>query len=119
MAEIDREQTRHAYLQCMASALGFARVVEQDGALTGVLLGVVERLWFSRARYASDLVFYSEDGRSGLALLRQFVEWAWSVPGVVEISCAQSSGLHMERADVLYRRVGFTKVGGLWTLLKN
>lgn len=111
---IDRERTLKVYGQCLSSALGFAKVSESDGQITGVLLGIADRLWWSKARYASDLVFYCEDGRSGLPLMRAFVEWAWSIPGVVEITMGRSSGIDVHKTDALYRRCGFEKVGSLW-----
>lgn len=112
---VDRQSAMHAYGQCISSALGFAMVAESDGKLTGVLLGVADRLWWSNKRYASDLIFYSEDGRSGLALMRAFIKWAESVPGVVDITMAQSSGINIEKTAALYRRCGFQRVGNLWT----
>lgn len=116
---MDREQALHTYGQCLHSALGFAKVSVDGDKITGVLLGIVDRLWWSKARYATDLVFYCEDGKSGLPLLRSFVTWAWTVPGVIEVTCAQSSGIHVERTAVLYRRCGFTKVGDLWNLTRS
>lgn len=117
--KLDREQTMHVYGQCMNSALGFAKVSERNGEVTGLLLGIVDRLWWSKSRYASDLIFYCEDGRSGLALMRAFIEWAWSVPGVVEVTCAQSSAIKTEAAAKLYQRCGFEQVGGLWTIIRR
>lgn len=116
--KLDRRQALQVYGQCLSSALGFAAVSEKDGQITGLLLGLVDRLWWSRARFASDLVFYCEDGRSGLPLLRRFVAWAWTVPGVVEVTCAQSSAINVEQTAKLYSRCGFTKVGDLWTQQK-
>lgn len=112
---LDRQQTLQVYGQCLSSALGFAMVSEKDSEITGLLLGIVDRLWWSKSRYASDLVFYCEDGRSGIHLLRSFVTWAWTIPGVVEVTCAQSSAIRVEQTAKLYSRCGFTKVGDLWT----
>lgn len=116
---LDREQSLHTYSLCMNSALGFAKVATRNGDITGLLLGVADRLWWSKSRYASDLVFYCEDGRSGLSLLTAFVEWAWTVPGVVEVTCAQSSAIRTEETAKLYQRVGFRQMGGLWTRVKK
>ena len=98
--------------------LGFAKVAEHDKKITGFMLGVVDTLWWSRDRYASDLIFYSERAGDGLRILRRFIEWANSVPRVVEITCAQSSGINVERSSLIYERAGFTKVGGLWCMSK-
>ncbi len=117
--ELDRQQTLRVYGQCLSSALGFAKVAEQNGEITGLMLGLVDRLWWSKARFASDLIFYCTDGRSGVPLLRAFVSWAWTIPGVVEISCAQSSALKVGQTGKLYQRLGFKKAGGLWTLTKT
>lgn len=113
---MDRMSITKTYGQCISSALGFGKVAVHDQKLTGVLLGVAAPLWWSDKRYASDLIFYSERAGDGLKLLRHFVAWARTVPRVVEISCGQSSGIEVERTAVLYRRAGFSHVGGLWCL---
>lgn len=115
---LDRPQCLRTYSQCMNSAMGFAKVSVKDEKITGILLGIADRLWWSKSRYASDLVFYCEDGRSGVLLLRAFVKWAWSVSGVVEVTCAQSSSIRQESTAKLYQREGFQQMGGLWTLMK-
>ncbi len=115
-APLDRKAALGVYGMCISSAMGFAMVAERDGEVTGILMAVADQLWFSKARFVSDLVFYVEDGRSGLPLLRAMVEWAWTMPKVIEITCAQSSMIRADKLDALYRRCGFENRGGIWTL---
>lgn len=103
---------------CVNSALGFAMVAERNGKITGFCLGLAVQLFFSPKRSASDLVTYSESPGDGLRLIRAFKEWAWNVPGVVEVTMAQSSGIDVERTGKLYERAGFERVGELFMAVK-
>lgn len=106
------------YGQCINSKLGCVLVADH-GRLTGTILGVAQELWWSRKRYATDLLFYSESPGDGLKLLRGFLTWAWSLPSVVEVTLGQSSGLDIERTGILYERVGLTRMGSIYTKMRN
>lgn len=113
----DRPSIVRAFSVSMSSQFGCAFVTERDGKLTGLIVGIAQQLWFSRARYATDLLFYSEHPGDGYKLLKQFLSWAWKVPGVVEVTMGQSSG--MRRSDALYRRAGLQRVGGVFTMVRS
>lgn len=113
----DREAALKQIRACVSGpVLGCAFVAEHDGQISGVILGVAERMWFSNQRVASDLMFYSERPGAGYWLLRRFMQWAWSVPSVGQIMLGQSSGLEIDAVENLYRRLNFRKVGGLYEL---
>lgn len=114
--ELDRESATKVYGQCLSSALGFAKVAVHEGKITGVLLGMADTYWFARARYTTDLLFYSETAGDGIRLLRRFVAWSMSLPRVVEITCAQSSGIDTDRVAIIYKRLGFENIGGIWCM---
>ena len=101
--------------QCVSSAFGIALVAEHDGEITGLMMGAAVPLWFSRKRYVTDFITYAETPGDGLRMIRQFVQWAWSIPMVVEITLAQSSGIDIERAGLIYERLGLKRVGSLYT----
>jgi len=118
--------------QCISNAFGFAMVavkISQDkgdesggtlqGEITGFLLGCAVPLWFSKKRSASDIVTYAESPGDGYRMMKKFVDWAWSLPNVVEITMAQSSGIDIERTDVLYERVGLKRVGSIYTAVRE
>lgn len=111
----DRQLIVRTMVSCMSSQFGCAFVAEREGKITGMLLGVAEQFWWSRARYATDLILHSEYAGDGLALSRAFLAWAQKVPGVVEVTMGQSSGLDVERSERFYQFLGLRKVGGLYT----
>lgn len=115
----DRPSIVKTFSAAMSSKFGCAFVTERDGKLTGMLVGVAQELWWSRSRFATDLVFYSERVGDGLKLMRRFVEWAWATPGVVEITMGQSSGINARGAEAFYRRGGLELVGGVYTAVKE
>lgn len=117
--ELDRPALVRTYSMCMSSLFGCAFVLEDKGGrVTGMIIGVAQQLWWSRRRYATDLVFYSEKG-DGRRLLQAFRRWAWSVPGVVEITMGQSSGIDIERTRKLYERAGMKLIGHMYTEVAN
>lgn len=104
---------------CISSAFGFAMVAEKDGKITGLLMGAAVPLWFSRRRSASDIVTYAESAGDGYRLIKAFLKWAWSVPLVVEVTMAQGSGIDTERTAVLYERAGLTRLGNIYTAVRQ
>lgn len=101
--------------------VGFVRVAEHDGRLTGIFAGLSDEHWWADpergARYATDLVFYSKHRGDGATMVREFVEWAWARPRVVTIEMAVSSGLTSEKAaDRFYAGLGFTKRGSFYVM---
>lgn len=105
--------------QCISSAFGFAMVAVHDGKITGVMLGAAMPLFFSKKRAATDFVTYAESPGDGFRMIRQFVKWAWSIPNVIEITLAQSSGVDVERTGKLYARVGLQRVGSIFTAVRE
>lgn len=115
----DRQAIAMTIQDCMRSKFGCCFVSERSGRITGVILGIAQQLWFSRQRQACDLMFTAEHPGDGMALLRRFVEWGWSVPGVVEVVGSQSSGIDVDRTAKLYQRVGFSTVGGVYSMMQR
>lgn len=104
--------------QCISSAFGFALVAIHDGKITGFMMGAAVPLWFSKKRSATDFITYAETPGDGYRMIRRFVAWAWSIPNVVEITLAQSSGIDIERTAGLYERVGLQRVGSIYTAVR-
>jgi len=105
--------------QCINSAFGIALVAEHDGEITGLLLGAAVPLWFSKSRSATDIITYAETAGDGYRMIRRFVKWAWSLPNVIEITMAQSSGVAVERTGQLYERAGLARVGAIFTAVRE
>ncbi len=101
---------------CISSALGFAEVAVHKGELTGMFLGCAIPLFYSKARMASDIIIYSERAGDGVRMTRHFIDWAWKIPNVVEVTLSQSSGINIERTGKIYARLGLQKAGEIWTM---
>ena len=104
--------------QCINNAFGVAFVAIHDHKITGFMMGVAVPLWFSKKRSATDLITYAETPGDGYRMLRRFMQWAWSIPNVVEITIGQSSGIDTERTARLYERAGLIRVGSLYTAVR-
>lgn len=104
----------------MNSGHGYCKVLVADegaeaGQIVGLLMGVLVELWYSRARQATDLLFYLKPGyrgRGGLRLLRDFLRWARGFCDCEQIFLGVSiGGQAAERTEALYTRLGFQRVG--------
>ena len=88
-------------------------VYERQQRITAALMGSCDEYWWSRATYATDLVFYSENAGDGIRVAKHFVSWARQ-RGAKEITLGVSSGLAVERTEELYQRIGLNKIGGMY-----
>jgi len=94
-------------------------VVDDDDKPQGFLLGLVEDLFYSRQRYATDLAVYVRDGYRHLAprLFREFIKWAKSKPRVVQITLGLASGIgDPDRVGRMYEKLGLFRVGGIYSV---
>lgn len=102
------------------SERSFVLVCEHEGKISGILIGVIDRLWYSEDMIAHDLAFAVKPEVSGLyawLMVKQFMRWAKSKPGVVDITMQVSSGLgDTERVGALYETLGMKKMGGCYSL---
>jgi hypothetical protein len=110
----------HTVGQCISNAYGFAMVaMNTNGEITGLMLGGAVPLWFSRKRYATDIITYCETPGDGVRMMKAFMNWAWTFPNVIEVTLAQSTGLDIERTGKLYERLGLEHVGALYTAVRE
>ena len=82
-------------------------IAEHKGEIRGVLLAVTDTFFWNKAKYASDMHFVADGG--GAALLPAFTRWA------DERNCSclvMAVATDDERAERLYEKVGFKRVGG-------
>ena len=111
---IDPKTLRNNLQVCILSAEHFVLVVELEGEIEGVFIGVTHQLWYSRKKQATDLFFYvTEKGTGwGAKMMRRFISWAKESPGVKEIMLGISSGIgDTDRTRKLYERMGAVKIG--------
>jgi len=91
-------------------------IVDENDKPQGFLLGVLEELFFSRQRMATDLAAYVREGYRNLAprLFKTFITWAESKARVAQITLGISSGIgDPERTCKMYEKLGFAQVGSI------
>lgn len=116
---IDVQSVAQVLGQCVSSAFGFAVVAQHNGEITGFMLGAAQPIWFSKKRQATDFMVHSDRAGDGYFMIKRFMKWAWSVPQVVEITLAQSSGIDIDRTTELYERAGLHRVGSIFTAVRE
>ena len=119
---LDEKILRKNIQVCVLSAEHLVNVVDIDGTIEGVFIGVTHKLWYSRKKQAVDLFFYVTDkGRGwGTIMLRAYIRWARLNNGVAEIILGVTSGIgDMDRTRKLYERMGAIKMGDSFILPKE
>ena len=119
---LDENILRKNIQVCVLSAEHLVNVVDIDGTIEGVFIGVTHKLWYSRKKQAVDLFFYVTDkGRGwGTIMLRAYIRWARLNNGVAEIILGVTSGIgDMDRTRKLYERMGAIKMGDSFILPKE
>lgn len=94
-------------------------VVDDEGEVQGFLMGMIDELFFSKARFATDLATYVRKEYRHLApfMVKRFAKWAFSKTGVKEITLGISSGMDtVDRAGRMYRAIGFKPAGGVYVM---
>lgn len=84
-----------------------------DGSLCGFLICLTIQLPFSRRKYATDGVFFAEQG--GDKLLDAFLDWAKS-KHVARVDMGVSQFDPDQRLDALYASRGLVRTGGMYLL---
>ena len=95
-------------------------IVDDNDKPQGFLLGVVEELFFSRKRMATDLAVYVRKEYRHLApkMFKEFIKWAESKSRMAQITLGISSGIgEPERVGKMYNSLGFTQTGGIFVKL--
>lgn len=117
---MDDRQFKHMVASSIGnrSAVVFVVVGASDEPV-GFLVGMVQQLFWSKKKFASDLCTYvrPEARHVGGFMVRRFIRWAKKMPGVVEITLGLSSGIgDTERIGMMYERMGLSRVGGLYVM---
>ncbi len=118
--KLDRKKTKqmlfHAILQQIKNGPIRIWVVDVGESVVGIFIGQIDTLYFSRDKYATDLLFYvlPEHRGNGPLLVKRFLKWVGQHSKVVDITLQQSSGIEVARTDRLYKKLGFKNVGGCY-----
>ena len=121
--EESRSMIAFAFRRAISSATEQCFVIRDNGIKGFILLTAVPYWWTDPrggARYVTDLAFFSSVTGGGAALLEAAIEWARSVPRVVEFTSQHSSGLHEKTVGQVYNGVGMSKLGdAYWITLSE
>lgn len=93
-------------------------VVDEDDKPQGLLLGIIQDLWFSKQRMATDIMFYIREGYRNQApkIIKRFLAWAESKPRMAQVTLGVSSGIgYPDRIGKMYEHLGMVSVGGIYT----
>lgn len=90
-----------------------------EGQLAGGLLACVQRYYYSHELQAQLVQWFLRPQYRGTSiaprLVKAFVEWAKS-RGASEVFMGVTSGVAVEQADRMMRRLGFTHLGGNYSV---
>ena len=116
--KVDESKFKMLVAGMIGSKKGIVYVVVDDNDVPqGFLLGMIDELFYSPQRFATDLATYVREEYRHLAprMYKKFIAWAKSKPKVVEITLGISSGIgDTERVGKLYEKLGFSRMGGLY-----
>ncbi len=112
----DLDRARATMRRCISSPGGYLALAMPEGKIVAALMGETFEHWWSSRHYATDHILVSYQSGAGEALVRDFCRWAWSRPNVVEVLLGQSSGRHVDGAQMFYEGLGFERCGGLYRL---
>lgn len=100
----------------------WVQVSETDGVVTGVILGVLTRVYgIGTHLMASDMFWLTTpmaSARDAGNLMRSFVDWAKTCPNVIEIKCGTTAVINDDpsSAGKVLERIGMTKYGNLYRM---
>jgi GNAT superfamily N-acetyltransferase len=88
---------------------GLLMVAENSGEIVGGMAAMVTPHWFSDDLVSSDIGLFMlprhRGGMTAVRLMRSYIEWA-KFKGALQIQAGISTGVQVEEAAALYRRMG-------------
>lgn len=90
----------------------FSVVDEINGQLYGFMFGVIDSVFWSNVKYATDIVIFSKRN-SGIKMIKQFDSWA-KANGAIKAIMAVTSGVEKDRTAKLYLALDAKYVGGVF-----
>ena len=118
----DRQLVENMAWHCLHNADWFGAVAEHDGRIVGMFVGNAGPFYFSTTQAGFDKVWYvtPECRRSihGVRLLQAFLRWC-GARELIFVRIGVSTGVNPAGTDRLMQRLGFTAVGGNYSLKLN
>jgi hypothetical protein len=101
----------------------FVQVIEEGGAICGLILGTLQRVYgIGTTLMATDMFWIVDENAKpfeSLALVAGMIDWAWSCPAVVDVKIGTTAimGRDPEVAGrLLMRSFGMERYGAMWRL---
>lgn len=112
---LDEQSARLAVAGLIASGDGLVLVDEVEGKITGMLVGYVQAIWYSKKRYATAMVTYAERRGAFVWMVKRFKKWALEQKRAIEIIFdASFGGAIGEKANSVLPKLGFVQSGIAW-----
>lgn len=113
---MDATVTRVALAELISSGHGFVLVDDEGGKVTGVLVGFVQPLWYSKKKFALALVAYAERPGAFVYMVKRFVRWAIEDKGCAQVVLDTSyGGERGGKSEAIYQRLpGFERMGSIF-----
>jgi len=95
-------------------------IVNDNNEPQGFLLGVIQELFFSKAKMATDIAIYVRPEYRNMTpkMIKKFVAWAESKPRIAQITLGISSAISDGgRGGHFYELLGFQNTGGIYVKL--
>jgi hypothetical protein len=103
----------------MVNKLSCVLVAEASETLSGVIMGVAAELWYSKSKRTADpAIFYCTSKEYAPRLAEAYLEWAWSIKSVVEVTFNVASKYDPALEDSVFEEIGLEEVGHSWVALR-
>lgn len=113
--QVDEIRARTHIAGLIASTDGLVLVDEVDGCITGVLLGFVDTIWYSKRRFALSWLTYAERRGAFVWMVKRFKKWALVQKRVAEVVFDASFGGDLgKKTETILPKLGFELRGGTY-----
>jgi hypothetical protein len=109
---VDDNKCRRNMAMMIASKQFFSVVSECDGKVNGFMFGMVESMFFTNVKYATDIAIVANSG--GSLMIKRFLVWA-KLQGAKSVMFGISTGIDTDRTGKLYEALGLKHVGGIYS----
>ena len=120
--EVDEPMALSTVMEWLDDPARFIRVARVDGQPAGMIIGYVQRQWFSLDYTAHDTLLFVAPAYRGqgiaAALIADYAEWA-EAKGAKLTFLASSTGIETEAAVAIYKGIGFEYVGPIYVRENN
>lgn len=118
--EMDKPVYRRLISDCINSKKAIAMVVvDGNNDVQGFLFGIVDQIFFTKLKYATDIVTYVKPQYAAQSpiIVKRFIAWGKKWPSVRKIMMGISSGMDTDgRTGQMYERLGLECVGGIYMM---